>query len=60
MESIHFYGRRSGTANWQQLGEFTAAPFRASVPLAADHPESWEFQARAVHRDVEFSQPSAI
>ena len=60
MEGINLYGCKSGTTPWQLLGRFTATPFSASVPVAGSVPEQWEFQARAVRRDVEFGLPSMI
>ena len=60
VDSINLYGRKSGTTAWAALGHFTATPFGASVPVAGPNPEQWEFQARAVKRDVEFGLPSMI
>lgn len=60
VDGINLSGRREGTAGWTMLGRFNASPFTANVPLAGAAPEAWEFQARAVKRDVEIGVPSAI
>ncbi len=60
VDGINFYGRRAGATAWTMLGRFNATPFTASVPLAGDAPESWEFYARAVKADQEFGQGSPI
>lgn len=60
IDGINLYGRKSGTSGWVMLGRFNATPFSALVPLSGANPEDWEFQARAVKRDVEIGLPSMI
>lgn len=61
VDGINLYARKAGTPTWAMLGRFNATPFTAMVPVvAATGPEDWEFQARAVRRDVEFGLPSTI
>lgn len=60
VDGINLYGRKAGTAAWQNLGRFNATPFTAQVPLVGAAPENWEFYAMAVRADVEFGQGSAI
>jgi hypothetical protein len=45
---------------WINLSRFNATPATATVPLANGQPEDWQFQTRAVKRDVEIGHPSAI
>lgn len=61
IDGINLYGRKVGATAWANLGRYTAAPCSASVPLTTPtSPEEWEFQARAVKRDVEIGLPSDI
>lgn len=60
IDGINLYGRKEGASGWTGLGRFNATPFSAMVPLAGAAPEAWEFQARAVRRDVEIGTASLI
>ena len=61
IDGINLYARKAGTPGWTALGRFNATPFTAMVPVTAPTgPEDWEFQARAVKRDVEIGLPSMI
>jgi hypothetical protein len=61
IEGIVLRGRRHGSAGWTELGRFNATPFTAAVPLSGGTPqEEWEFQARAIKRDLEVGVPSDI
>jgi hypothetical protein len=53
VEGIVLRGRRKGSASWVELGRFKATPFSALVPVAGSDPEDWQFQARALKRDIE-------
>lgn len=59
LDSINLYGRKVGSTAQVLIGKFTATPFTAQVPLSGSAPEEWQFEARAVKRDVEFGLPSA-
>ena len=60
IEGIVLRGRLSGSASWTELGRFKATPFSAYVPVTGPEPEEWEFQARAVKRDIEVGMASPI
>ncbi len=61
IDGINLYGRRLGTTAWGLLGRYTATPCTATVHTTTpDAPQEWEFQARAVKRDVELGVPSDI
>ncbi len=60
VEGINLYGRKLGATTWTLLGRYTVTPFTASVPLTGSVPEQWEFMARAVAKDAEFGQDSAV
>lgn len=60
IEGVVLRGRRRGSASWTELGRFKATPFSAPVPVAGVEPEEWEFQARAIKRDIETGIPSDI
>ncbi len=61
IDGINLYARKAGTPSWTALGRFNATPFTAMVPVVAPTgPEDWEFQARAVKRDVEIGIASDI
>jgi hypothetical protein len=60
VDGILLFGRKDGSAEWKELGKFTATPFTAPVPVATTSPEIWQFQARAFKRDVPFGNPSDI
>jgi hypothetical protein len=60
IDGIVLRGRRCGSASWNELGRFKATPFSAAVPVAGTGPEDWEFQARAIKRDIETGTPSDI
>jgi hypothetical protein len=58
VEGVNLYGRKTGDSTWLNLGRFNATPANAAVPLANGNPEDWQFQARAVKRDLEIGHPS--
>jgi hypothetical protein len=60
IDGIVLRGRRHGSASWTELGRFKATPFSAHVPIAGLDPEGWEFQARALKRDIEVGMASPI
>lgn len=60
VDGINLYGRKNGDSAWIFLGRFNATPGNALVPLASSSPEEWQFQARAVKRDVEIGHPSPV
>jgi hypothetical protein len=60
IEGIVLRGRRMGSALWVELGRFKATPFSAPVPVTGPDAEEWEFQGRALKRDIEVGVPSDI
>lgn len=60
IDALNFYGRKAGTTDWTLLKTCMVSPFTAGVPLAGSAPEAWEFQGRAVVKDVEIGLPSDI
>jgi hypothetical protein len=58
IEGVNLYGRKSGATDLVNLGRFNATPANATVPLANGNPEEWQFQVRAVKRDMEIRHPS--
>jgi hypothetical protein len=60
IDGIVLRGRHHGSASWLELGRFKATPFSAYIPVDGVGPEEWEFQARALKRDIEVGMPSEI
>jgi hypothetical protein len=60
IDGIVLRGRHRGSASWTELGRFKATPFSAYIPVAGPEPEDWEFQARALKRDIEVGIVSPI
>ncbi len=58
IQGVNLYGRKTGAMDWINLGRFNTTPATATVPLANGSPEDWQFQVRAVKRDVEIGHPS--
>src|SRR5450432_3671983 len=58
IDGVNLYGRKVGATDFINLGRYTAAPANAMIPLTGDAPEEWEFEVRAVKRDIEIGSPS--
>jgi hypothetical protein len=61
VDGVNVYGRLQGEPDWKKLGYDGSSPFVDTRPLANPHqPESREYQARGVIKDVEIGQNSNI